>query len=362
MPIRIVPYTEREVAAARAFNQRMQERNAATEFFLPERAPEPPAHSQAVSAVYYLALDEEFCRGGLVLTDYEAWLAGKSVTAVNCIAPLSEGIVDPKHSFVAMQIVKAMQQRSPYSFSVGMGSVNNPYPRLLRAAGWTILPVPFFFRVCKPRRVLRELHILQSTPLRRALSKMAGITGLGTLTFGALQARSKPKSLTVETPVQWGDWVDTLWHEYRDTCAFAVNRDSRNLREMYPASEARLLRFQLTRDGRSVAWAVALHTAMKDDRYFGSLRVATILDCVSIAREMTASVAAVAGALARDGADLVISNQSHSAWQAAFRRAGFLSGPSNFLIGFSKAIANEISDRGRAIHITRGDGDGRMHL
>src|SRR6516225_410505 len=53
MAVRIVPYTEREEPAAQAFNQRMRERNAASEFLLPERAPQLPA-GQAIPAFYHL--------------------------------------------------------------------------------------------------------------------------------------------------------------------------------------------------------------------------------------------------------------------------------------------------------------------
>src|SRR5215471_30444 len=143
MPLRIVPYTEREEMAARAFNQRMRERGAASEFLLPESAP-PYNSASSIHTVYNLALDGDFCRGGFVLSDYPSWLDRNEITAVNCIAPLSEGIVDPAHAFVAMRIVKAIEERSPYAFSVGMGAENNPYPRLLKAAGWTIRTIPFF--------------------------------------------------------------------------------------------------------------------------------------------------------------------------------------------------------------------------
>jgi len=64
--------------------------------------------------------------------------------------------------------------------------------------------------------------------------------------------------------------------------------------------------------------------------------------------------------LAGTGADLTITNESHPACQSAFRQAGFLVGPSNYLVGLSKAISDQASNG--AIHITRGDGDGPIHL
>lgn len=71
-----------------------------------------------------------------------------------------------------------------------------------------------------------------------------------------------------------------------------------------------------------------------------------------------------AQALAGDGADLVISNQMHAEMQAAFRQAGFCRGPSNYQLGMSPPLTERVRAGGGedAIHLTRGDGDGRMHL
>ena len=65
------------------------------------------------------------------------------------------------------------------------------------------------------------------------------------------------------------------------------------------------------------------------------------------------------------GAALVLVNHSHAAWLEAFSSAGFLTGPSNYMLAMSKKLtesvrsAPNVEDR---IHVTRGDGDGRIHL
>jgi hypothetical protein len=66
-------------------------------------------------------------------------------------------------------------------------------------------------------------------------------------------------------------------------------------------------------------------------------------------------------ALAADGADLVVTNQTHACWIDAFRCAGFLNGPSNYLFAMSKLLSQSVGDAFRRIHVTRGDGDGRIH-
>jgi len=168
------------------------------------------------------------------------------------------------------------------------------------------------------------------------------------------------RPLDIEPFNEWGEWADQIWKSFRTTCAFTVNREVKNLREMYPLNDPRLLRFVMKRDRHPVAWAVVLNTRMREDKYFGDLQVATILDCLCAPGEFVRAIRAVSDVLAGSGSDLTITNQSHPACQSALRQAGFLVGPSNYLVGLSKAISDQASNG--AIHITRGDGDGRMHL
>ena len=69
--------------------------------------------------------------------------------------------------------------------------------------------------------------------------------------------------------------------------------------------------------------------------------------------------------MASQGADLVVVNHSHVDWVRAFRSAGFLSGPSNYLLAMTKRMTELVlaAPHGEDhIHVTRGDGDGRIHL
>ena len=369
MAIRIVPYSARETSGALAFNERMRKAQAPTEFLLPEEPPAEASKDRAIRAVYYLAVEGEAVRGGFVLRDCPAWLDGAGITAANCLAPLSEGIIDRKHSSLAMHFLRYMLRHSPYVFSVGMGNADNPYPRFLRAAGWTVLNVPFFYRVCRPARFFRELAFFRQNRLRAGAARVAAATGLGALAVGLLQlqppaTRAKTAELTIETPASWAEWADEIWGRFKTACSFSGARDARTLEALYPIHESTLRRFLLRREGHPVAWGVAQNTQMRQDRYFGNLRVATILDCLGHPDELAGAVAKVTEALAAEGAELVITNQCHAAMQAAFRRAGFRQGPSVYQLGLSKPLMERIrAGLGeRAIHLTRGDGDGRMHL
>jgi hypothetical protein len=65
--------------------------------------------------------------------------------------------------------------------------------------------------------------------------------------------------------------------------------------------------------------------------------------------------------LERQGFDLILSNQSHQAWGEAFKSAGYLPGPSNFLFAASKKLAELLApfeETRPRMHLTRADGDG----
>jgi hypothetical protein len=371
--VRFVPYTSRETAEALAFNQRMREANSGSDFLLPEEPPEPAASDSAIKAVYYLALekenDEEKVRGGFVLGDYPAWLNSNPITATVCIAPLSEGIIDPKYSMLSMHFVRYHRTHNPYGFASGMGSPSNAYPRLLKAAGWSIFEIPFYFRVCRASRFLRQIGALRSSRVRQVGSSLAAWSGIGAIGAAAahskgLLVRGQAAGLSAEVVTEWSSWIDEIWDRVRASFSFAIRRDVSTLKDLYPASETRVKRLLVRRGDHVVGWGTTLDTQMKSDKYFGNLRVATILDCIAPPSDLTAVVYTVSRALQQGGADLIISNQSHSLWQEAFRRSGFLQAPSNYCLGISKPIADAIGsgDGASRIYFTRGDGDGRMHL
>ena len=121
MPLRFEVFGEQHVPAVLAFNQRMTEGHAASDFLLPtaiktgRTTPDDP-----IQWTSYVVLDGEFVRGGMLAMDQPGMLNGQEVCATNFQSPLSEGIVDPKYSIVGMQMVKFMQKRADAVFMVGM--------------------------------------------------------------------------------------------------------------------------------------------------------------------------------------------------------------------------------------------------
>jgi hypothetical protein len=370
MGILIEPYTSEEQAeAARALNQRLRAHNQ-TEYLLSERPPVPEPADAAIHEHYYVVCDGGAVRGGFLLAAFPAGFGdGRATVALNAREPLSEALIDSKYALLGLHILKFMERQGPHLFALGMGSESRPFPRLLKGAQWNLRQVPFLFRVVRARRFLLQLRMLRTSPARRALAAAAAFTGLGKAGLAMMQYRAGVSALSLGglslEPVRaWGDWVDDLWAECRADCSFAVLRDLRTVRELYPL-DGRHRGYLVRRQGRPVGWMSARLSSMRGHKFFGDLQVATLMDGVALPSARRGCVTLASRALAREGADLLVTNQSHEGWVAAFQAAGYLRGPSNYILALSKQLAADIASQpggfGR-MHFTRGDSDGRIHL
>jgi hypothetical protein len=370
MEIRIVPFSAQEAGEARAFNDRLRARNENV-FWLAERAPEPEPEGVPIRQSYFVAVEGNIVRGGFMLAGYPGYFGDRPASVINCRKPLSEGIIDPKYSLLALRLLKRMQQEGPYLFALGMGSAEARFPKLLRGAGWTIQPVPFFFKIIRATRFLSEIRVLQSSPARHMAARFAAATGIGALGVRIAQARSisamrSGRAFTSEPVSAWGPWADELWEQFRLTCSFAVTRDRTTLPCLYSIGEDRRLSVYLIRQGpKAVGWVATLNTRMQMHKYFGNMQVGTILDCVASPETIKPALALATRALTAEGVDIVVSNQSHSLYVKAFRESGFLSFRSNYILAispqFAEAVASQPGGLSR-VHFTRGDSDGRFHL
>jgi len=360
-----------EMPAVRAFNERMRAANAGADFLLADqpnavRAPGRPA--PPIEWTKYLVLDQDDeARGGFLLMTQPAWIGGAVTPVANYQAPLSEGITDSRFGMVGLHMLRHVQRQWPMAFVVGMGGMDRPLPRLLQAAGWTVNAVPFFFHIVSPGRVVRELRVLRKRPAVHLAARAAAMTGAAWAGVTALQWRSWTAGapggrVQLERVDRWGPWADTLWERTRDASIFSVVRDRATLDVLYPLDDRRYLAFAAHRGGDVVGWAVALNTQMRDHSHFGNLRVATMLDAQALPDAAPAVAAAVRAELSAGDTDVIVTNQSHKIWTDAVRRAGFLSGPSNYLFAMSKPLAQAVSEAPARVHVTRGDGDGRIHL
>jgi hypothetical protein len=362
--IRITSLNETELSAVRAFNSRIK---TVAPFLLPERANQSDRAQAAISWTHYVALEGADVRGGFLLMEQPAFLDGQIRRVTNSQSMLSEGIRERKYGIVSIQMLKHLEHNHEYLFMVGMGSMEESLPRLLRGAGWKVQPVPFLFRIQNVGAFFREMSLFRNPGYRRLSARIANASGIAWLGSKLLQSHPSAREgeldgLTISPITEWGPWADEIWIRYKNHCCFSVLRDRSTLDLLYPLKGGRILAAVICRGAVPVGWVAWLSTRMHNHKHFGNLHVATILDCLAAPDDAKAVIHLLAHSLQRD-ADVLISNQAHDLWIRAFRRAGFLTAPSNYLLATSKNLTAAILRGGsERVHLTRGDSDGRIHL
>lgn len=320
---------------------------------------------------YYLASDENsVVRGAYTLKHQPFEIGDKAVPIAFYHEPLSEGIVEKAYGVVGLKLLLDALRRRPLLYCLGMGGFETPLPRMLAGLGWQLASVPFFFRVAKPSRFLRNIRYLRRSAPRRTACDVLAFSGLGWLLLKSVQAiRSRTvvdrERVDVAIVDDFGDWADELWNMHKNEYGMCAQRDCATLRLLYPSSNKRFLRIRLSEGDRTLGWAVCLNTQMSDDKYFGGMCIGSIADCFGSLADTGKVIAAAATILQERGADLIVSNQSHAAWGKALVDAGFFRGPSNEVFATSKKLTHLLNDSrvpGDGIHLNRGDGDGPIHL
>lgn len=372
MPIVIQPYAEQHAAAVRRFNDRLQAGAQTSQFPLsPVPAWLPPVAGRKLFQEYFVAVDEAAnVRGACILKHQEFCIQNQTLSISDLQLPISEGTVDRRYSMVAVQLLRHALKQQPLMFGLGMGGYDGALARLLKAAGWSMFSVPFFFRVVHPGAFLRNVSYLRRRAAHRCLLDFAAMAGLGWLGVHGLQAllcrkETRGPDLAAEVVDEFSDWADQLWREVQGQYGMAAVRDAETLRILYPREDARFIRLRISQRSRTIGWAVLLHTALANHKQFGNMRLGSIADCFASPADAAKVVGAARDHLKSQGVDLIVSNQSHAAWRRGFRRAGFLPGPSNFIFTSSPKLTQMLCESGvqdQDLHFNRGDGDGPIHL
>ena len=270
-------------------------------------------------------------RGGYALKTQDFFFPDGKIRSIGYYHhPLSEGIVNKAHAIVGTLLLRDAMQRAPLLYCLGMGGYDNPLPQMLVRLGWAHCPVPFFFYVVNPSRFLRNMQTLRSSPSRNFLLDLAAFTGAGwavSRLFDSYRAMRAPRAPAAECrevesfeAADVSQYLQKLWEQARQTCSFTAVRDAEALRILYPPAETHLTRLVMKRNGSAIGWAV-VGERRKDAKY-GTLRVASVVDCFALPGELFSVVRGATQKLKQQGFDLVLSNQSHQAWGDAFRVRG----------------------------------------
>jgi hypothetical protein len=367
--VEIRPYTQDLEPLVRAFNRRLRaggEKNwTFPESYTPRypRLPDKNPYQEL-----FLTCDHGEVRGGYLLTHSLFALHGQ-IIRIACGPQLntSEAIVDPAYGLTGALNVRDALQKQPLLYGLGMGGFEEKQAKLLASMKWPMRQVPFFFKVLKPSRFFANITHLRRTQRNRIILNLARYTGIGWA--GIRIAQFRPGSRNgwdkVTNCYSFGPCADDIWSRCKDRYSLVALRDSATLNRLYPSSDVRFLRLQISRAGEPIGWAVMLDTQMSGHKHFGNMRVGSIVDCLA-EPEMAGLVVPYATAfLEQRGVDLIVSNQANAAWGKAFLAAGYLAGPSNFILALSPMLVTYLRPLESAqdhLHMNRGDGDGPIHL
>ena len=373
MPLKIIPYQTEHTGAVAEFNQRATAHGAP--FTLSKTAISAwlPAVSgqEVVRRELFLALDGDAVRGGFALRRQPFWMGSEAREVGNYQGPISEGIWDRRYMTAGVQMLRAALTTQPMLYALGMGGMSEPLPKMLVASGWSAAPVPFRFKVLRPAAFLREIRFPRRRPRWAALLNVAATTGVGSLAINVLQQlrtnrRPVPKSeYECQLVRQFGPWTDEIWMQGKGIYTLAAVRDQASQNVLFGDGNANNQVLRCTRRGSDIGWAVVRSTSMQDDKYFGNLRVGSLVDAFALPGEEFAVVCLAVRRLQTLESDLVVTNQTHCSWLKALKDHGFLDGPSNFIFACSPKLAEKLGPLEKSlgtIHFSRADGDGPIHL
>lgn len=308
--------------------------------------------------------DSSEMRAGVLLQHGAFCIAGEQRPFCWLQLPLSEGLVSREYATAFPVLMREALRLGPFSASLGIGSMQEPYARFLARSNWKHQAVPFVFYPVKPKRVLMELQQTRHNPLLR-LAARSGAATLGGWTLAAWRRCMRfGRQYSVSLEAQFGPWADDVFGRSVSRYGATPRRDAAALNILYPPSEPQYLRLRVRRHGEDIGWLLLLCTPMRGNKYFGNLTVGTIVTGFGDPAHVPTLLQAGVDHLVDRGAELVVANWSHRAWLRGSRHVGFLTASSNFLLFVSPAGAPLLSGSCPLdqIHLTRGDCDSPSSL
>jgi hypothetical protein len=361
---RFVPEDEPDI---RAFNARLAAGGETFQFPTHLGGLAIPRNSSApLWTEMWVARDETAVRGGFLLKHERLITQDGDIEIGNYQLPLSEGIIDRRFAIVGLSLTqRAMKELGPL-YSLGMGSLTRPLPRLLTRLGWLVEEIPFFFRVLNGTAFARNIRALQTSRKRRLLLtalRLSGTASLGARTW-QLAARvaggNAAQDMRLVPVASFDQRADQVLAVTRSNYLAMLDRSSEALKLRFPPTDSRLHRVMVEAGGDTLGWLVLTINELRNHKQFGNLRLGCIVDGLLEPRLVQPAITLAANRLSDLGADLLVSNQSHRAWQQALGRNLFLRGPSNFILARSAQFVRHIPLQG--LHMNRGDGDGPINL
>ena len=128
---------------------------------------------------HYAVMDvDNIMRGGYILKYQKFSFHKKNITSVIFQLPLSEGLINKRYNDVSLMIFKDAFSKNDKIFTVGMGGLDNNFPKILKAFGWQLEPIPFYFKVKNIKNFLQNINYLNNKSIVYGIVKLSYYSGL----------------------------------------------------------------------------------------------------------------------------------------------------------------------------------------
>ncbi|MCI0664742.1 MAG: hypothetical protein L0220_27075, partial [Acidobacteria bacterium] len=186
--------TDDDIPAVARFNQRLRAGGRDEQITLYPSLPGEAKYRPEGFPVYRqmaIAEDGEEVRAAVLLYHNNVFIRGKKQNFCWLDMPISEGIIDRRHSLAIVQLIKAVSKYEPFLMSTGAGPEDKVAFQLLTKIGWRHHAVPFFFYPVKVARVLLGMSYFEKHAGLRYGALLGAYSGLGAGLSGLLTLRRR---------------------------------------------------------------------------------------------------------------------------------------------------------------------------
>ena len=318
----------------------------------------------------YVVVDANgIVRGGYILKYQKFSFHKKHITSVIFQLPLSEGLINKKYNDVSLMIFKDAFSRSDKLLTVGLGGLKNRFPKILRAFGWQLELIPFYFKIKNIKNFMQNITYLNDKPIINGIVKLSYFSGLLFLFLRISQifkANVNSQLYSYEKFEKFEDWAEAIWENSKTKYLLIANRNTENLNAMYPANDNTLIRLKIILEKKIIGWCILKKTKLSNHKQFGNMYLGSIVDCLCLDGYEKILISCANDFLMESNVDLIVTNQSSKFFCSSLQKNGFLKGPSNFALALSeyfyKNIPGGLKQNLSYFHFNRGDGDGPINL
>lgn len=337
MAIKIVAHGDDKRDLVEVFNRRMRDAGSPWGFYVepvPRWIPKRNERQSAWRELYLAMEDERAVVGGFALKPQRWLVHGEERTITDWQGPFSLGAVDKRYAALGLRMIRDMMKRRPLLYSWGHGGNDEPMVQMLKRMGWLLHETPLLVRVVRPFQFLRKNGYLRAERLKALAQDVLAFTGAGPVGLHALHKALRIRSLkrlsaSAEVVGSFGGWADEVWERSKGRYDAIAVRDAASMNTLVPQEHTTdewpaPTRLRVVKDGRVIGFAVTVERRACRDPRFGDLRVGMIADCFGLPEDAGEIVHAAFDHLRDAGVDLVVANQAHPGWIAAFADSGFV--------------------------------------